>query len=349
MKINLIPNNYKVVDFYEEIWRNIEGYEGLYQVSNIGRVRSLDRYDNRGRKRKGQIKKGSVNKYGYLLIGLKKNGKQKTYGVHRLVASAFIPNPENKPHIDHMNTIRDDNRVVNLRWVTPSENNNNELTRKHFSEARKGEKNPFFGKHHTEETRKKLSEANKGKTHNEETRKKISETQKGRTHSEETKKKISEANKGKTHTEETKKKISEAHKGFIVTEEHKKKLLEANGVKVINLETREIFDNMVEAGRSVELGKDSISSVCRGRTKTAGGFHWAYYPCSEEEIERKLNEKIGNDKKVVCVETQQIFNSLKEASEYVGVGATAITNCLSGRSKTCKGYHWKYYEKTSND
>ena len=115
-----------------EEWRNIEGYEGLYEISNLGRVRSLDRivvYSN-GRKYfyKGEILKLKVDKYGYNIISFCKNGKHKTYTIHRLVASAFIPNTENKSCIDHINTIKTDNRVENLRWVTNKENMNNPLT-----------------------------------------------------------------------------------------------------------------------------------------------------------------------------------------------------------------------------
>ena len=62
------------------------------------------------------------NKYGYMVVGLSKNGKSKNFYVHRLLATAFIPNPENKRCVDHINGIKDDNRLENLRWVTPSEN-----------------------------------------------------------------------------------------------------------------------------------------------------------------------------------------------------------------------------------
>lgn len=279
MKINLIPNNYKVVDFYEEIWRNIEGYEGLYQISNIGRVRSLDREVRNGNGKriiKGQILK-SITKRGYITVTFYRDNKCKNYCVHRLVAEAFIPNPENKPQIDHINTIRDDNRVVNLRWVTRKENMRNPLTHEKMT----GENHPFFGKHHTEETRKKLSET--------------------------------------------------------------------NSEKVICIETGQVFDSMIEAGEIMGVFPTSISAVCRGKNKTSGGFHWAYYPCSEEEMEKKLNEGIGNNKKVVCVETGQVFDSLTKASECVGVSKSSISECCTGKQKTCGGFHWKYYEKTSND
>lgn len=116
----------------EEIWVDICGYEGLYQVSNQGRVRSLDReiYKNNNVK---QFSKSFILKFekskGYNYVHLFKNGVRKRMAVHRLVAEAFIPNPESKPFIDHINTIRDDNRVENLHWVTPKENMENPLTK----------------------------------------------------------------------------------------------------------------------------------------------------------------------------------------------------------------------------
>lgn len=105
----------------EEIWKDIEGYENLYQISNMGRVRSL-RYG------KVKILKNGINKNGYCKVALVKNSVYKNFYVHRLVAIHFIPNPENKPHIDHINTDRADNRVENLRWVTNKENHNNALS-----------------------------------------------------------------------------------------------------------------------------------------------------------------------------------------------------------------------------
>ena len=103
----------------EEIWKTIEDYPN-YMVSNMGRVKSL-----RG---KGKILKIKKEKNGYIRINLYKKGVNKHFSVHRLVAQAFIPNPENKPQIDHINTNRTDNRVEKLRWVTRIENMNNPLT-----------------------------------------------------------------------------------------------------------------------------------------------------------------------------------------------------------------------------
>lgn len=94
-----------------EIWKDIEGYEGLYQVSNLGRVKSL-KYD------KEKIMKLWTNPRGYLNVYLCKNNKKKCGRIHRLVAEAFIPNPDNLPCVDHINCIITDNRVENLRWCT---------------------------------------------------------------------------------------------------------------------------------------------------------------------------------------------------------------------------------------
>ena len=116
----------------EEIWKDIEGYEGLYQVSNMGNVKSLGRY--RKTKHNGvawlkeKIMKPKIGKNGYYEISLMKNGKHKSHIIHRLVAKAFIPNPENKPCIDHINTNRFDNRIENLRWCTQKENLNNPIS-----------------------------------------------------------------------------------------------------------------------------------------------------------------------------------------------------------------------------
>ena len=142
-----------------EIWRDIKDYEGLYKVSNLGRVRSVDHYvkHSYGGLRLVKGKLLSINNInGYSVVSLSKNGKTKTYKLHRLVAQTFISNPNNKPHIDHINTIRTDNRVENLRWVTVTENHNNPLSLEHLSNAIKGHVV-------SEETKEKIRQKHLGK------------------------------------------------------------------------------------------------------------------------------------------------------------------------------------------
>lgn len=120
----------------EEIWKDVVGWEGSYMVSNLGRVRSLDRCV-KGRLKywkniKGRILVLRYDKDGYLTVHLRDcdNNKSKLCKVHRLVAEAFIPKIKGKDNIDHINSIRDDNRVENLRWCTNKENINFPIARK---------------------------------------------------------------------------------------------------------------------------------------------------------------------------------------------------------------------------
>lgn len=101
-----------------ELWLDISGYENLYQVSNHGRIKSL----NYRRTGKEQILKQATNKDGYKFVSLRKNGKGKTFTVHRLVAKAFIPIIENKVEINHIDCNKTNNCVSNLEWCTHKEN-----------------------------------------------------------------------------------------------------------------------------------------------------------------------------------------------------------------------------------
>ena len=144
-----------------EEWRDIKGYEGLYQVSNLGRVRSF--YNN-----KGKILKGTPDKDGYLRVALYKNGPKK-YGIHQLVAKMFIPNPNNLPAINHKDENKQNNTTENLEWCTIAYNNSYGDRLKKVSKTNKISmkgKKTHLGIKHTDETKNKISIKNKGKLAN---------------------------------------------------------------------------------------------------------------------------------------------------------------------------------------
>ena len=99
----------------KEYFKNIKGFEGIYQVSNLGNIKSF-------KKEIPVLLKLNKNSNGYIQAQLYLNGKRSVPQVHRLVAEAFIPNPENKPEVNHIDTIKTNNEFSNLEWVTRQEN-----------------------------------------------------------------------------------------------------------------------------------------------------------------------------------------------------------------------------------
>lgn len=127
-----------------EVWKSVVGfdgyYEGTYEVSNLGRVRSIDRQLDNGSFAKGQVRKILLDSFGYPVVGLYKKSKGNQRKVHRLVALAFIPNPENKPAVNHRDGNKQNNNIENLEWVTNRENTNHAYLNK-LIVAAKGERN----------------------------------------------------------------------------------------------------------------------------------------------------------------------------------------------------------------
>ena len=109
-----------------EVWKDIIGYEGQYQISNYGRVRALLNNHREIRKRP-LIRKARINRDGYLYLNLTKNSVARTYKIHRLVATHFIENPENKTDVNHKDGIKTNNHFLNLEWNTKKENFNHSI------------------------------------------------------------------------------------------------------------------------------------------------------------------------------------------------------------------------------
>ena len=149
----------------EEIWRPVVGYEGLYEISSYGRVRSLDMYVKIGygndRLHKGKVLNPAKDTGGYLKVHLYCNGKQKTIDVHRLVAQAFLPNPDNLPQVNHKDEDKTNNNVTNLEFCTAKYNLSYGTAR--IRERDTKIKNGYYTGLSKEEYRKKWCQENKDK------------------------------------------------------------------------------------------------------------------------------------------------------------------------------------------
>jgi hypothetical protein len=178
----------------KEIWKDIKGYIGNYQVSNLGRIRSLNRKSWNGTGwfiKKGQIIKLQKSNSNYSCVLLWNNNKRKNFWVHKLVALHFIPNPEDKPEVNHKDGNKQNNNINNLEWCTRSENRSHAW------------KNGLFSENHREYIRR-LGKYKRS----EETLNKLRESLR-----EYYSKLTLEEKRRKPLSEEAKKKLSESHKG----------------------------------------------------------------------------------------------------------------------------------------
>lgn len=186
------PNSkrwFDLEDLKNEIWKDIDGFENLYQISNYGRLKSLGSNNNSTAINKDIIRKTFPNSKNYLSCLIYKNSVKKQARLHRLVAQAFIPNPHNKPQVNHIDGNKQNNRIDNLEWCTNSENQ--------LHAYKNGLEKPRF--------QRKVNQYD----------------------------------------------------------------LENNYIQT--------FEYIREAEKKLKIDASSISSVCKGKRKTAGGYKWKYY------------------------------------------------------------------------
>ena len=337
---------------YKEVWKPVvlldtgEDYTGLYEVSNMGRVRSFDKHimQKNGRTRfiKGRILKTYGDKNGYPMVDLYKYSNKKKVHVHRLVGYAFVKGYFEGACIDHINTIKTYNIWTNLRWVTHKENSHNELTKEHMRlrEYPKGENNPNYGVYkdgskiicfETRDIFKSIAEAGRQMKCDSSD---ICNHLKGRNNY---------AGKHPVTGEPLHWFYYEDYLNY-TEDELNKKFLEFQKGKVICLETKKVYNSMKEAGELNNISPSNIGTCCNGRQYTAGDYHWQFYVdyLNETEEEHNLRMSISKKRKVICLDTGKKYESISEASRRTGVEISAIQYCCNGKLKTAGGYTFKY-------
>lgn len=222
-----------------EEWKDIKDFEGIYQVSDWGNVMSL----NYNHTNKPRLLKKTLTVDGYEVVTLTNKKFQKQYKVHRLVAEAFIPNPENKPIIGHLKTMENGledktaNQAWNIAWMTNEENGNYGTLPKRISEIRIGENNPMYGKHWSEETKKKQ-----------------------------------EIIKKRNWIEHP-----EWYENFKNSDKHPEKCKKkVNQYNLITGEFIKTFDSAADVDRELDIHHSNISKCCKGKCNSAGGYKWKF-------------------------------------------------------------------------
>ena len=196
-----------------------------------------------------------------------------------------------------------------------------------------------------------LTFGGEGNIPSKETRKRMSQAGKGRVFSEQHRKKIGDSNRRRILSEETKLKIAKSHIGKMTGSSNPK------ARKVINLDEMKTFDTIREASLFYNANENAISGCCSGIYKSGGGYRWMFYDeflkTDEKTIKEILSIPIGvptgdtayNSKKVININTTEVFPTMREAAKKYNLDTSSLTKCCKGKTKTCGGYKWMYLEE----
>ena len=321
----------------EEEWKDIEGYEGYYQVSNFGRVKSLDRYVKDTKRNcfnfvKGRIMSpSSADKKHYMQVGLSKNNKVIHYLIHRLVAQAFIPNPNNLPQVNHKDENKENNRADNLEWCTAEYNTN-------------------YG------TRALRQGISSGKTVYQYNKEGVLENT---YHSERYASKEIGVSSTSIHACCVGKIVTV--KGYIWshkelnTEEVREKINNKYCCKKVYQYTKDgdfikEYKSTTKAEEETKVKSGDIWRSCVGKQKTAGGYIWSYNEMTKDQVMGKLESKLKLHSNVNKREIYQysldgsFVRKYKDTREACMLNSTftkhGIAAACAGRIKTHKGYVW---------
>lgn len=349
-----------------EEWKDIEGYENLYQVSNMGRVRSFKQ------KAEGKILKNRDNGNGYLYVCLGRGNENKKY-IHRLVAECFCEIPEglkeydiNELEVDHKSGERFLNTYTNLRWCTRKENCNYELHRKKLSEALKGKESWNKGKTGIFSKTTLLRKSEKMKTHWKENKhpmlgkgtKVYQYSLDGTFIKEYTT--IQEASNELNCTEELIRNVCNGKEhcntalGYFWSYE----LLTPNDkifdrFKEIKIKEFSKDGNLINIHKSLRYlesigyNRQSIVGVCSGRNKTYMGKVWRYEQDNFETYNSKPNYHNDRTRKIIQFTMDgdliRKWNSISDAYNSLCINKSSLSSCLLGKQKSAGGSKWEYY------
>lgn len=340
----------------DEEWRDIVGYEGLYQISNKGRVRSL----NYRQKQEAHILKLSFNKKGYLMAGLTKNGHLKTIVVHGLVAKTFIPNPYNLPQINHKDEVKTNNVVDNLEWCTNQYNHD-------------------YGTHN-----KRVGLSNTGKKRTRESIENYKKCQDERR--DEYAKRILQYDANGNLTKEWRcafdiekelglsqnnirtccNKKAKTCGGFIwryKTEDAPSSIHQVNNVRLhpvvqydLNANIINEFPSINEAWRETGISAQHIGKCCKGERKSAGDYLWRYKDDSRKITPyHSRNEKGKSHHNAIAVVQYSIdgefikeWGCISGASKELGINPNSICGCCKLKQRTAGGFVWRYKQDGTN-
>lgn len=308
----------------EEIWKTIKGYENIYEVSNKGNIRSVDRYvyqQNRMVFYKGTKLKPFKNNSGYLCVGLSINNKKKKFAVHRLVAESFLPNPHNYPQINHKDENKENNEWTNLEWCTGSYNGRYGTLPKR-REIKYGHRVCMYNK--------------RGDLLNIYISARGAERELNISHSE-----ILNCCKRNAHTAGgyvwrfLKETNGESIEPIVYKTSPRAVCQYDKKMKLINK-----YSSIHKAAKAVNGNPENIGACCRGIASTSNGYYWSFEdaPIPKKKNFRKIF-KYNLEMELICE-----YDNLEEASESIGgkKKRAGIKQCLYGKNKQAYGYIWKY-------